>query len=176
MRQPCTVASCGRRSDQNRLRWRCAVASRPSEAMGKTKRDRAKRKEAASPKPIVEKQGKEALVLSETARKRIEVCILIKHTRMGLAAACKKVGVDRYSFGKNDWYDTFLKGGIAALLKDKRHKTPKQMTPTSKGVALHHAKKGANANEIQARIRESRAPEDERPLAATAPETMESPK
>ena len=144
--------------------------------MGKTKRDRAKRKEAASPKPIVEKQGKEALVLSETARKRIEVCILIKHTRMGLAAACKKVGVDRYSFGKNDWYDTFLKGGIAALLKDKRHKTPKQMTPTSKGVALHHAKKGANANEIQARIRESRAPEDERPLAATAPETMESPK
>ena len=43
LRKPCTVASCGRRSDQNRCRWRCAVASRRSEAVGKAASAKPKR-------------------------------------------------------------------------------------------------------------------------------------
>jgi hypothetical protein len=96
-------------------------------------------------------EEKWAGTITATAAKRIKCCVLIE-SGMSTKKACAKVGLSRTTWIGQGWYESYLEGGMNALLHDQRGGTASQFTPqTNKRMRLH-ADKGKNAPEIRTLI------------------------
>ena len=100
--------------------------------------------------------GAKQIKLTDTAQKRISVCVLMVHGGLGRKKACKRVGICPSSFGRGKWLDKFKEGGMNAVLTDNRRGQKTVLTPTTTGAIQDWADTGMAANEIVGKLRQRR--------------------
>ena len=133
---PIDMSSSG--ADERVLRSGVVVSS----TLAAPKKRGRKRKRSHRAPPAEEEKPKRALTVSQSAEKRIKVCVLVVEGGLSQRASCKLVGVSRHSAVKGRWVEKYERGGISALLVDERGGQTTKMTPRTEAVVQSCAQRG----------------------------------